>query len=145
LIETKRPSLVKPTLNTRFHIDYNWWEKNYRNWRVYLRSYMCQEHQRIFTEQNSDELVDWVDPETAEVHRVDGMQHVLISHCAKEPGFITDHTALVDAVFRVFLANGNTPLNCMELYERLGKPPETILRTLSGLRVYKGLRPLIDE
>jgi hypothetical protein len=106
---------------------------------------MCQEHQRIFTEQNSDELVDWVDPETAEVHRVDGMQHVLISHCAKEPGFITDHTALVDAVFRVFLANGNTPLNCMELYERLGKPPETILRTLSGLRVYKGLRPLIDE
>lgn len=143
MIESKRPSLVKPTLNTRFHIDYNWWEKNDRNWRVYLRSYLCQDHQRIFTEQNSNELVDWVDPETAEVQRVDGMQHVLISHCAREPGFITDHTALVDAIFRVFLANGNTPLNCMELNERLGKPPETILRTISGLRVYKGLRPMI--
>jgi hypothetical protein len=144
LIETKRPSLVKPTLNTRFHIDFNWWEKNDRNWRVYLRSYLCQEHQKFFIEQNSNELIDWVDPETAEVQRVDGMQHTLISHCAKEPGFITDHTALVDAVFRVFLANGNTPLNCLDLNERLGKSPDTILRTISGLRVYKGLRPLIS-
>jgi hypothetical protein len=144
LIETKRPSLVKPTLNTRFHIDFNWWEKNDRNWRVYLRSYLCQDHQKFFIEQNSNELIDWVDPETAEVQRVDGMQHTLISHCAKEPGFITDHTALVDAVFRVFLANGNTPLNCLDLNERLGKSPDTILRTISGLRVYKGLRPLIS-
>lgn len=144
MIETKRPSLVKPTLNTRFHIDFNWWEKNDRNWRVYLRSYLCQEHQKFFIEQNSNELIDWVDPETAEVQRVDGMQHTLISHCAKEPGFITDHTALVDAVFRVFLANGNTPLNCLDLNERLGKSPDTILRTISGLRVYKGLRPLIS-
>jgi hypothetical protein len=88
-----------------------------------------------------DEKVDWVDPDTAEVQQVDGLQHVLITHCAKEPDFISERTALVDAVFRIFLANGNTPLTPVELAERLGRPPETILRTLSGMRVYKGLRP----
>ena len=72
---------------------------------------------------------------------MDGLQHVLISHCAREPGFITEQTSLVEGVFRLFLANGNTPLSPVELSEHLGKPPDTILRTLSGMRVYKGLRP----
>jgi hypothetical protein len=48
---------------------------------------------------------------------------------------------LVDAVFRLFLANGNTPLNAVELGEELGRQPNIILRTLSGTRVYRGLRP----
>ena len=72
---------------------------------------------------------------------MDGLQHILITHCAKEEGFISERTALVDAVFRLFLANGNTAMTPLELSERLGKPPETILKTLSGPRVYKGLRP----
>jgi hypothetical protein len=66
---------------------------------------------------------------------------MLISHCAKEPSFITEHTSVVEGVFRTFLANGNTPLTPVELSEHLGKSPETILGTLSGQRVYKGLRP----
>ena len=48
---------------------------------------------------------------------------------------------LVHAVFRVFLADGNTPLSPTELAERLGRPAPTILRTLSTPRVYKGIRP----
>jgi len=39
--EFKRFSLVKPTLQTRFHIDFNWWSQNDRNWRViYLAFYV---------------------------------------------------------------------------------------------------------
>jgi hypothetical protein len=144
LIEPRRLSLVKPTIDTRFHIDFNWWENNDRNWRVYLRSYLCAEHQALFVESQNSELVDWVDPQTAEVQPVDGLQHTLISHCARQPGFITEHTAVVDAIFRLFLANGNLPLSCVELGERLGKPPMTILRTLTGGRVYKGVRPILD-
>jgi hypothetical protein len=89
-------------------------------------------------------MVDWVDPETAEVQQVDGMQHVLITHCAKQPGFISEHTVLVDTAFRIFLANGNTPLSSLELARQLNKSPETILKTLSGIRVYKGIRPCIE-
>jgi hypothetical protein len=145
LSEVKRMSLVKPTLETCFHIDFDWWQKNDQDWRVYLRSNLCPEHQKIFLDRNFDDQVDWVDPQTAEVQRVEGMQHILITHCAKQPGFIQDHSALVDAAFRVFLANGNQPLNSIELGERLNRPPVTILKTLSGLRVYKGIRPCLTQ
>jgi len=141
LIDGKRFSLVKPTLQTRFHIDFDWWSKNDRSWRVYLRSDLCPEHQKIFEEMQNEQDVDWVDAETAEVQKVDGLQHSLITHCAKQEGFITEHSTLVDAAFRVFLANGNVPLTPIELSERLGRPADTILKTLSGIRVYKGIRP----
>ena len=142
MADVKRFSLVKPTLQTRFHIDFDWWVQNDRDWHVYLRSYLCPEHQESFANMGSNELVDWIDPETAEVTQVDGLQHVLISHCAKTVDFITDRTAMVDAIFRTFLANGNTPLTPIELADQLGRPPGTILNMLSGgTRVYKGLRP----
>jgi hypothetical protein len=51
--------------------------------------------------------------------------------------------ALVDSAFRVFLSNGNKPLNANELGEILNRPADTILRTFSGFRVYKGIRPII--
>lgn len=144
MVELKRLSLAKPTVSTPFHIDFDWWSTNDRSWRVYLQSYLCAEHQETFADHEDDELVDWVDPDTAEVQRVDGLQHVLISHCARESGFITSQTTLVDAVFRVFLANGNVPQTPTELGEQLGRPATTILRTLSGHRVYKGIRPYLD-
>jgi hypothetical protein len=144
LSEVKRFSLVKPTLQTRFHIDFDWWSKHDQDWRVYLRSNLCPEHKKVFTARGIEELVDWVDPETAEVQQVDGMQHVLITHCAKQPGFISEHTVLVDTAFRIFLANGNTPLSSLELARQLNKSPDTILKTLSGIRVYKGIRPCIE-
>lgn len=142
--DVKRMSLVKPTLHTPFRIDFEWWGKNDRDWRVYLRSYLCAEHQNLFASLDTDGLIDWVDPETAEVTRVDGLQQTLISHCARREGFITSQTALVDAVFRTLLANGNQPLTPVELAERLGREPLTILKTISGLRVYKGLRPYVE-
>ena len=142
--EVRRASLVKPTVHTHYHIDFDWWRKNDRDWRVYLRSNLCPEHQQAFADINVEEQVDWVDPDTAEVQRVDGLQHVLITHCAKQPVFITSHSTLVDGAFRIFLANGNVPMNSLELSERLGRPAETILRTFSGLRVYKGLRPCLE-
>lgn len=142
--EGKRFSFIKPTVQTCFHIDFDWWSKNDRSWRVYLRSNLCPEHQQAFENLQVGDEVDWVDPETAEVQVVDGLQHVLITHCAKQPDFIPDHSTLVDAVFRVFLANGNMPLTPIELSERLGRPADTILKTLSGTRVYKGIRPCMD-
>jgi hypothetical protein len=141
-METKRFSLVKPTLQTPFHIDFTWWKHNDNNWRVYLISCLCSEHQESLKNSDIDTMIDWVDPETAEIQQVDGLQHILINHCAKLDGFVTNHTSLVDAVFRTLLANGNTPLSPEELSSRLGRPSMTILLTLTGLQVYKGLRPV---
>lgn len=141
MIEVKRYSLVKPSLQTKFHIDFDWWTQIDHDWRIYLQSLLCSEHQQSYAEASFDEMIDWVDPDTAEIQNVDGLRHILITHCARQPGFITDHTTLVDAVFRVFLANGNSPQSSAELSERLRRPSETILRTLSGMQVYRGIRP----
>jgi len=140
VVEVKRYSLVKPTVNTPFHIDFEWWQENDREWRVHLRSCLPPEYQQAFAEADNEE-VDWIDPETAEVQRVDGLQHALINYAANTPDFITVHTSLVESIFRVLLANGNMALTPTELGERLNRPANMILRTISGIRVYKGIRP----
>jgi hypothetical protein len=139
--------LVKPTLQTKFHIDFTWWERESSEFRVYLTSHLCPEHRAAFDAYAGDDLIDAVDPETGEVQRLDGLQYTLRTHCARQPDFLTAHTTLVDAVFRVFIANGNQPLTPQELAEKINRPLQatTILRTLSGQRVYKGLRPVYSE
>ena len=136
------PTLVKPTLDTPFHIDYNWWERKGLHIGVELRTHLCPEHRQVFSEHFDTEKIDWVDMRTGEVTQIDGLQHVLQVHCSKQPGYINENLSLVDAIFRVFLANGNTPLTCRELGSIIGQPPEKILRTLSGRRIYKGVRPI---
>jgi hypothetical protein len=139
-LEGKR-SLVKPSIHTPFHIDFDWWQKNERDWHVYLRSLLCAEHQAAFADLEQGQTIDWVDPATAEVKPVEGVQNALMTHCVKQPDFLTQQTALVEAVFRLFLANGNMPMSSQEMSTRVQRPAETILRTLAGPRVYKGIRP----
>jgi hypothetical protein len=141
MTEGKRFSLVKPSVDTPFHIDFAWWKKNERDWHVYLRSLLCADHQGAFANAEEGEMIDWVDPVTAEVKPVEGVQNALMTHCVKQPDFLTSQTALVEAVFRLFLTNGNAPMSSGELGTKLKRPPETILRTLAGARVYKGIRP----
>jgi hypothetical protein len=140
-MDTKRSSLVKPTINTPLHIDFTWWKQYENDWRVYLQSYLCPEHQQTLGQVENTETIDWIDTETAEVQLVDALQHVLVTHCARREDFVTSHTTLVDAVFRSLLASGNTPTSPYVLGKQLGRPPDTILRTLTGPQVYKGLRP----
>jgi hypothetical protein len=143
--DLRRLSLAKPTLQTKFHIDFDWWSQSDQDWRVYLQSLLCLEHQQAFANFHEDISIDWVDPETAEVQRVDGLQNILITHCAKQPSFITEHTAIVDALFRIFLSNGNEPMSPQQLGERLSRPPLTILNLLSGRQVYRGIRPVLPD
>ena len=145
MAEVKRMSLVKPTLKTHYHIDFDWWRKIDRDWRVYLQEYLCPQHQVIYENVGVEEQFDFIDPNTAEVQRVDALQYVLISHCARQPDFTQGQTTLVDSIFRLFLANGNTPLTAVDMADQLGRQSaETILRTISGIRIYKGIRPTQD-
>lgn len=134
-------SLLKPSVKTPFHIDFDWWKQNESDWHVFLSSLLCPEHQEAFADFEEGEMIDWIDPVTAEVKPVDGIQHALMSHCAFTPEFTSSRTAVVEAVFRIFLVNGNVPLSAEELGKNLGRPADTILRTIAGPRVYRGLRP----
>jgi hypothetical protein len=141
--ELKKFSLVKPTIQMPFHIDFDWWRAHDENWHVALMSMLCSEHQAAFANLSEDQMIDWVDPETAEVRQMDGLQHTLIQHCAKQAGFLNEHTAVVEGIFRLLLANGNSPISAEELAARLNRPADTILKTITGPRVYKGLRPYV--
>ncbi len=134
-------SLLKPSIKTPFHIDFEWWKKSERDWHVFLRTLLCQEHQEAFANVEEGEMIDWIDPQTAEVKPVDGVQHALMSHCALMPGFTSERTAIVEAIFRTFLVNGNIPMSAEDLSKRLGRPADIILKTIAGPRVYRGLRP----
>lgn len=141
MTDARKFSIIKPTLDSPFHIDFDWWKANDGNWRIFLRDYLCPEHRELFEGVDSDKLIDWVDKETGEVTSLDGIQHTLITHCAKEPGFVSENTALVDAVFRIFLANENKPLSPNELSPLINQPAGKILLTFGGFQVYKGIRP----
>ena len=146
MVEPKKLSIVKPTLETPFHIDFDWWRDHDREWRVHLRSLLSPEALELYAEIiNGDDLVDWVDPDTGEIHQVDGLQHVVITHTAQQEGFLDPHTALVEAVFRLLLKNGNTPMTVVEMGEELNRDPKNLLRMLSGVRVYRGIRPAMSK
>ena len=133
---------ARPTLDTKFHIDFAWWKNDNRDLRVYLQQHLCHSCREVYTSHLGSETVDWIDPDTAEVRAVDGLWHTLRMHCSLEPDYIHDGTPLTNAVLRVFLANGNEPLTPVELGARLNKPPSTVLRVLGRGRVYDGIKPL---
>lgn len=145
MADAKRPNLLKPTLETPFHIDFSWWRQNDRDWSVYLRGLLGPEHEDTLAKIKGDKQVDWVDAQTAEVRSVDLIQYLLMSHFAETGELPEEGTSLVESIFRVFLKNGNSPLSSQNLGDALDRPPNTILRMLSGTRVYRGLRPIPDQ
>lgn len=134
----------RPTVDTKFHIDMDWWRESQRDIRVYLKDMLCDLCKEEYASaEHGVEEIDWVDEQTGEVTRVDWLWHSLRSCCSKRPDYITPNTPIIDAVFRTFLANGNEPLSAQELYERIDRrPPETLVRILTAGPVYMGIRPL---
>ena len=133
---------VKPTLDTKFHIDLYWWEEKGRNLRVHLQAQLCPEC-RAKHAGSPPEEIDWVSLETGEVRRVDMLWYVIRTHCSQQPDYISEQTPLTTAVFRIFIANDNTPLTPSGLHQVLGRrSPSLILRTIGGHQVFMGVRPV---
>jgi len=133
----------RPTIDTKFHIDLQWWEQQNRDIRIFLAQALCDECKQAYAEMKDLGEVDAVDMETGEVVREDALWGTLRSCCSTKPGYINPNTPIIDSIFRTFAANGNKPLSPRELYERLDRrPPETILRMLTGGQVYLGIRPV---
>ena len=139
---SSRLARFRPTIETKFQIDYEWWDKSGKNFRVYLRDQLCEECRERFADHQNTENVDWVDPETGEVQRTDALRECLRTRCANDPDYISERLPIASACFRIFLANNNAALTPSELSQLLPwRSPEEILRTLSGRQVYLGLRP----
>lgn len=132
----------RPTLDTKFHIDHEWWQTSGRNFRLYLLEQLCDECRQRFATHRATETVDWVDPNTGEVTEEDALLQCLKQMCRQRDDFIDPSVPLTAAVFRIFLINDNTPLSPKELHDTIRwKTAETILTTLTGRTTYLGLRP----
>jgi hypothetical protein len=129
-------------VDTKFHIDFEWWEQSNLDLKTYLFSRL-----EIGDDSFLDlgvEFVDLVDPETAEVRQVDGFQFALQTYFSQLPHDFARQSSLVDAVFYVLLANANKPMSARELAERVDRDPEVVLKTISGARIYQGIRPVFN-
>lgn len=139
----KSSLLKRATEDTKFYVDYEWWEKSDLDLKTYLFTRLPIEedaHLEIETD-----LVDLVDPETGEVYRVDGFQYIVKTYFNQLPEDFATRTSLVDAVFCVLLANANQPMSAQEIANRVNRPPETVLKTIGGPKIYQGIRPILDD
>ena len=127
--------------NTRFYIDYSWWEESNRS----LQSYISTRLGHDIQIDESKASVDMVDPETAEVQRLSGFEFAVQAYFSQAPASSgVQSGSVVDAVFAAILSNGNLPMTATEIGQQVGRPPETIYRTLGSGRIYQGIRPYLD-
>ncbi|MBL8148264.1 MAG: hypothetical protein JNL34_17945 [Anaerolineae bacterium] len=137
-----RPAtLIKPTLDSLYHIDYEWWERSGKDLNQALIAQLPQYLRDNLSARPGETTLDYVDPATAEVTPENELM-LAIRMAAQGPEFVTPQTSITDAIFRSFAANGNQPMSVNELGVLLARPPQTILKMLSGREVYYGLRPV---
>lgn len=139
----KFSQLQRPTVDTRFYVDYEWWENSNLDMKTYVYSRLDLGEDSALD--SGIEHVDLVDPETAEVRQVDGFQYALQTYLSQMPDDFTTNTSLVDAIFYTLLANANRPMTARELAEKVHRDPETVLKTISGPKIYQGIRPILDD
>ncbi|MEL6525582.1 MAG: hypothetical protein AAFQ07_07725 [Chloroflexota bacterium] len=140
----KPSAVLKPQLDTKFQIDYDWWERENNDLRAYMLTHLPPDLREKFDEDEEDSEVDYVDPVTGEVQQLDKLG-LAIQEAASRDDFINPQTSLVDSVFRVFLSNGNTPRTPEELADDTERDARTILKTFGGIRVYRGIRPIQES
>lgn len=136
-------SAFKPTIETPFHVDFEWWAQRGLDLNVDLMAHLCPEHRAAYRGQRVAEQIDWIDWETGAIRQVEGLQYIITRHCGRQPDYVQQAPTLLEAIFRVFLSNGNQPLSPRQLAPLVGQSPEQVLRVLSGSEVRKGLRPLL--
>lgn len=139
----------------RYYIDERWYTDHNKSFRTVAQARMCPQCQKkLGTE--VQERVPTVDARGRVVYEMRAVPFAsnplaeIRKHCSKEPGYITAETPIAEAIFRVFLANGNQPTDLDGIIEQLSayvpasdRPrayaPETFARLLESSNQY-GLR-----
>lgn len=143
-----RPKFATPKLNvvspdTRFYIDYNWWDTAKLDLKGFILSRLQLQNENLTA--NDMNEVDLVNPQTGEVQRVDGFQFMMQTYFSELTDEFISRSSLVDAVFCILLANANQPMTGQEIGAKVRRDPQVIVKTFGGAQVYHGIRPVFDE
>lgn len=122
------------SLKGRFFIDLDWYEQNRRSFSYVVRNSLCDKCRRRVEEKE-------LPP--------DGIVAAAKDCCAGVPDFINDRQPILESVFRIFLSNGNEPLELEELSRQLAewrggdtyRTAPHILSRLLRSESYYGIRP----
>ncbi len=125
--------------NAYWFIDVEWYQQNNRSLYTLAQHCLCPNcHTQLMAS-------------GAEVSMDELLSHIR-DCCSKTADFITNRLPILENTFRVFLANGNQPLNLEALRKELNQrlvgdnyrtSSEVLSRLLSRDRYY-GLRPVKD-
>ncbi len=129
----------KPDENTPFHIDFELWKKSDPNWKNYLIDSLCEIHKAWIEKNQNIDSIDLVNPETGEISQADALLNLIYNHCAQQNGFIPKDGTITDTIFRILLQRQNKSISVHEISKIINRPEETILRTIGGKRIYKGI------
>lgn len=133
----------RPTEQTKFHIDYNWFEEKGQDVNVLIQKYLTAEQLERLGNSLNNTAYDYIDEDTGEVQHVNAAVKMIRDESAKAPDFISARTPVFEAAFRIFLVNNNKPLTTIELAAMMGRRSSDVLTQLSGRVVYNGIKPIM--
>ena len=120
---------------TYWSIAPDWFQQNNRSISTLIQDYLCPKCAKQLSVEGKE-------------NPPDALLSTIRDCCSHVPDFITDRLPILESVFRLFLANGNQPLELEELGNQLSElrggdiyrtSPEILVRILKNDRYY-GLR-----
>jgi hypothetical protein len=127
-------------LKTRWFIDLGWYQQNNRSISALAQNSLCPKCAKQLCTERKEISANKL------LAAIEGC-------CSNSPDFITDRLPIMAGIFRLFLANGNQPLDLEELGKRLSErhggdvyrtSPEILFRLLKHDRYY-GLQQIREQ
>lgn len=136
---SSRFGLARPTVDTPFHVDWSWFERNQLDSEQVIRDQLCPAcARRLVGEEPQD--VDAVDLATGEIRMTDSLREAISAHCQWQPGYLSIEQPLAQVLLRLFLANHNQPQSVTEIARRIGRhDDDQLLRLLVSGTVRNGI------
>lgn len=130
---TTEQNLEPVETKARYFIDLSWYQKQERSFAMLAATRLCPASRKKEKSKSESALL-----------------RTIKQCCSKREGFITPNMPLMEIIFRIFLANGNQPLEVEQIQEQLMQIPDIssvrdisipkLKRILDNDRYY-GLKP----